>query len=170
MRCKASDCFTCPYPDCINPEPLKIRIYTEEEKKKSVESVRNLRKRRKELGQCPYCGVALAPDSKFKMCLECRIKSNRNRKNWRIRNGYTPQELLDGVERCKKCGKAPPKPGYKLCERCYNSNVAHAAIGTANSRKKGNPHFEAFGNAFWEERKGAAKKKGQSNGRDPDKI
>ena len=30
MNCKATDCFNCPYPDCINPAPP--RVLTQEQK------------------------------------------------------------------------------------------------------------------------------------------
>ena len=39
-----------------------------------------------------------------------------NKSHWK--RGTTPKPLMDGVELCKKCGKAPPVDGYKVCERC----------------------------------------------------
>lgn len=50
---------------------------------------------------------------------QARSRRYANRHNRSI--GRVPESLLDGVSLCKRCGKAPPASGYKLCERCLES-------------------------------------------------
>lgn len=153
MHCSMADCFTCPYPDCINPEPLRIRTYTEKQKRQINARHREARAKRRELGKCTQCGVILDTNYEFKMCLKCRMRARKYKVDERIKYGLLTKDMLDGVERCQKCGKEPPKPGYKLCERCYNSNLTHLAKTPTHRGRGCQTHFRDFGNVFWEERK-----------------
>lgn len=129
MNCKKNDCFTCPYPDCIND-------YVKKQYKRSPEGVRKIaayNKKRSEQwetdGLCKSCGKR-TPRQGYKMCAECQAKNRRYVERYHRKNGTRlPKVLLDGISRCKRCGKYPPVEGYKLCERCLES--ARRALDSA---------------------------------------
>ena len=56
MHCKISDCFNCPYPDCINDAFTSPREFTPEQKKRQCELKKKMLARRREDGVCIYCG------------------------------------------------------------------------------------------------------------------
>lgn len=131
MNCKKNDCFTCPYPDCINDYVKKRYKRPPDYSKINVIRNRERQEKRAAAGLCIMCGRK-PPRAGYKMCPECQAKTRnrQNRYNWET-GKRQPQVLLDGVSRCKRCGKAPPAEGYKLCERCLES--ARRALDTVPS-------------------------------------
>lgn len=123
MGCKFfNDCFTCPYEDCILDETkIKISHRTKEQYERKLALEKERQKKRKEQGLCVKCGRKLQ-DDKYTKCIECRIKAARYNKKYRdmkaLRGETKTKEMLDGINLCKKCGKAKPAEGYNICERC----------------------------------------------------
>lgn len=150
MRCKKSDCFTCPYPDCINDDEPSVRVYTPEQKERIRYRARARRQRFKDAGLCSWCGKK-APTGGFKMCAECRIKMRRTKEDQNRQKGILPRSMLDGVERCQKCGKSPPVDGYKLCERCLASTRAHADLTPTHNHRRPVGWFNDAQEIYWAE-------------------
>ena len=119
MRCKWSDCFTCPYPDCINDYIPPIRKASPETIKKRIQKMSLLRKERANNGLCTSCGLR-PPRGGYKMCRECQVKSAKYKEKENKEKGITPRFMLDGTYLCQKCGKHPPacrNPAYPAYKR-----------------------------------------------------
>lgn len=122
MKCKHNDCFTCPYPDCIN-DYVKLydadynKKYKEEYKSELNAKQRQLRAEKKANGICTRCGKRPVQEGKTK-CIECLLKLREYSINRNREQGRLPRELLNEVDLCKKCSKSKPVEGYKLCETC----------------------------------------------------
>lgn len=136
MKCNM-DCFNCPYPDCINDY---VRPYDAERRKthyqKENERRKQQRAERKANGICTVCGKKPISKDCETMCVECLLKHRRESLKRGRKNGEKPRELLDGISLCKKCGKAKPVEGYKLCENCLEK--ARMAVSIGRSRVKDN--------------------------------
>lgn len=144
MRCKAVDCFTCPYPDCINPEPLRIQTLTREQKDRMNARQRETRKAYKAAGLCSTCGRP-RDDTRWMRCSRCRASGRRYQEKIHRKAGHLPKCLLDGVERCAHCGKAAPVEGYRLCEKCLaDARAALAKSPTHIGRGCATPFFANF--------------------------
>lgn len=124
MNCKKSDCFRCPYPDCINDYVRPIPELTEEQKKEASKRAgarqKALRNRRKEAGVCLWCGER-SPVEGETLCVACKLRKKGYNKAWRERNGVISKSLWDDLGRCMSCGKPERLEGYKLCEKCYQN-------------------------------------------------
>lgn len=157
MRCKKTDCFTCPYPDCINENPDPIRIYTGQ-----LQRMNNLAKKRRkaraESGMCTWCGKRTASDGR-KTCPECREKLRRYKEVQTRKKGILPRVLLDGVDLCQKCGKAPPVDSYKLCQRCLDNARAHLDLTPTHNHKRPAGYFNEAHEIYWSEHKGKNRNK-----------
>ena len=150
MHCKISDCFNCPYPDCINDTFTSPREFTPEQKKRQCELKKKILARRRENGVCIYCGKKPA-DKGYKSCTECRIeRTKKNREYSRKTERYTPRELMDGVKLCKLCGKRPPVDGRTICEECFKKCLDN--LNHADSKEPLNNGFRAAIEAYWRER------------------
>ena len=117
MKCKRSDCFTCPYPDCINDSVTSHYRPAKERLAKQSAKAAETAKKRAAAGLCTLCGKR-KPRPGYRTCSECAARQRRAANASHYRNGTTPRILMDGVSLCKKCGKNPPTYGYAVCERC----------------------------------------------------
>lgn len=157
MKCKRSDCFNCPYPDCIN-DTFKKKP-TEEQYKRHMAQVRAYQRKRRleriEQGLCTECGKN-KPTEGYKTCAVCRnFRARRRKENYYKKGDHKPPYLLDGVTLCKKCGKEPPMEGYKVCKRCYESCVANLTKTPSHMKIKQNNGFSEAINTYWNNRQGA---------------
>ena len=133
MRCKASDCFTCPYPDCINDADIQPFVSTDGHRASSRKAMAKMYQKRRDVGLCYRCGKR-KPIPGHAVCLECKNRHTKQTRNRRRANGTLPRELLDGIERCAFCGDAPLAEGKKLCARCLEN--AREAAKKAREQKK----------------------------------
>lgn len=145
MRCN-NDCAHCKYPDCIW-EPPPQRQLSDEAKSHRRDLARLRRAERREAGQCTQCGQPLHDIRR--MCGTCRAKYRAYKEAESRRTGVLPRDALDGVARCQKCGKDAPIPGYRLCQRCYDSNLAHLAKTPTHTGRGCVTPFAAGVDAFW---------------------
>lgn len=146
MRCKASDCFTCPYPDCINPEPVPLR--TREQQDRENSRARERREAYKAAGLCTTCGRP-RDNPRWLACGRCRGKRRMSQEQDNRKRGHLPKSLLDGVERCAHCGRAAPAEGYQLCRKCL-ADARSALARTRNHAGKGcTTPFAQGVDAFW---------------------
>lgn len=132
MKCKRSDCFNCPYPDCINEYFPKER--TEEQRKQYWVNRKAKIQECRESGICTVCQHRPA-DEGYRTCAICRSKRNVRMKKYNHETGRSkPRELFDGVTLCKLCGKNPPADGLKVCEECRRKSIEnkHKPIGGHN--------------------------------------
>lgn len=86
---------------------------------KRNERRRELRQIRIANHECAECGHKLPEDYNFKICAHCRAKkknnSHKNNPNMFTRGQY-------GI--CWSCNKRPVKEGKRLCEICYERQIA----------------------------------------------
>lgn len=74
MHCKISDCFNCPYPDCINDSFYDYKLSDKQKARHNELALGRLEQRRAN-GICTYCGKNPA-DKGYKTCAECRRKTD----------------------------------------------------------------------------------------------
>ena len=149
MKCKKSDCFNCPYPDCINDYIPPIRKQSPKQIKRRTEKKSLLRKEWQKNGLCTCCGKK-PPRDGYKMCYECQRKARRYKEEeTRRKDLHIPIALLDGENLCKKCGKAPPVKPYKLCMRCLENNRKHLDLTPTHNHKKIESDFCKSNGLFW---------------------
>lgn len=155
MDCKAVDCFRCPYPDCINPEPLRARSYSRDQKDRSNARRREKRAAYKASGLCPICGRP-RDNPRWETCGYCRARRRLAAEKVRRKRGQLPKCLLDGVDRCSHCGKAAPAAGQRLCEKCLadarsalERTPTHTGRGCTTPFAKGVEAFLAPRNKEW---------------------
>ena len=140
MKCNG-DCFNCIYPDCIDDyvkpydAELEKKIWAERSKKTN-EKRRFIYKDRKSKGICTRCGKRPITKDSACFCIECLLKSNRQKRDKHRENGHLPLDLFDGVNLCKTCGKAKPVDGYKVCEKCLENNRKNFAKGKTVNRNE----------------------------------
>ena len=148
MKCKISDCFNCPYPDCINDKPLPE--ITAERRERSNRFHAQKEAWCREHGICTRCMHRPATEG-HKTCQECRNKIARERTkyNHEVKN-RKPKWELDGYQWCARCGKYPPKEGHKICERCYATNVSNLK---AHGKQMHNSFSKAI-ETYWNNRQG----------------
>lgn len=164
MKCKVSDCFNCPYPDCINDYVAPYYPLSDECKERANERHRSLYQSRKDSGVCVRCGMHPPEQGRVRCSLCLNDDRKKHEKNSR-KKGRTPRQLMNGVDLCKQCGKAKPVEGYKMCETCLEKARERAAIML--SLKKGKNAFEKGNKAYWERKKAKAHKEtGGNNGTD----
>ena len=152
MYCKASDCFKCPYPDCINPAPLQIRTYTRAQKDRDNARRKEKREAYKAAGLCPICGRK-RNNPRWLKCGHCRHIGRVAAEKVRRKRGKLPKCLLDGVDRCTHCGKNAPAAGYQLCPKCLDDARTALAKTPSHTGKGCVTHFADFNESFWKEQK-----------------
>ena len=152
MQCKATDCFRCPYPDCINPLPLRVREYSRSQKDRNNARKRAQRAAYKAAGLCPVCG-RMRDNQRWQKCGHCRAMGRQAAEKIRRKRGQLPKCLLDGVERCLHCGKAAPATGYQLCEKCLEDARAALSCTPTHTGRGCTTHFAKGIWAFWAEQK-----------------
>lgn len=150
MRCKETDCFNCKYDYCINVGNYKKR--TPEQAKRDSERRKAKRAERIKSGLCIYCGKRSCSPG-YKTCIECRIKMRSYKEDENRRKGILPKALLDGVERCQKCGRHRPVNGYKLCKRCLANARAFLDKTPTHNGKKQTGGFTDAKEIFWANKK-----------------
>ena len=152
MNCKANDCFRCPYPDCINPEPFRVRSYSREQKDRANALRREKRAAYKAAGLCSVCGRP-RDNPRWEKCGYCRERGRLAAERVRRKRGQLPKCLLDGVDRCSHCGKATPAAGQQLCEKCLAAARSALARTPTHTGKGCMTHFAKGVDAFWASRK-----------------
>lgn len=131
MKCKHDDCFTCPYPDCINDYTPPLQVLTAEQKSRINKRHRDVYLQRKEQGLCAYCGKRPALPNRVR-CNDC-LQKNRDgaRKSWQSRYDTMSRDMMGYLGICMTCGKRPQKAGYKLCAECHAKSVESLKIARA---------------------------------------
>lgn len=135
MKCKFSDCFNCPYPDCINDAVNPVVTYTPERLKAQREYSRKRKLRSEAAGLCTRCGKRPASNG-YKTCIDCRLYMRRKAEEKHRRNGHLPRSMLDGDELCAVCGKNPPIKPYKVCEHCLKNCRKNIALSAPRMQEK----------------------------------
>ena len=149
MKCKKSDCFNCPYPDCINDYIPPIKKQSPEQIKRRTVEKSLRRKEWQQKGLCTCCGKK-PPREGYKMCHECQTKARKYKEEeTRKKDLHKPRVLLDGECLCQKCGKSPPAKPYKLCSRCLESNRRHLDLTPTHNHKKILSDFCKNNELFW---------------------
>ncbi len=103
------------------------------EQKPEKDAINNYHRSRyqilKNAGRCTRCGK---PTTNGVRCKQCAELQNRKRRG-------TSDVLFKRIEQklCVNCGK-PVKPGYKVCQECYERNMSNLskANATGNNYKK----------------------------------
>lgn len=148
MRCRKQDCFSCPYPDCINDYVPPVRKVSPETIQKLSRRMSALRRERASNGLCTECGKR-PPREGYKMCHLCQAKARSYKNDENRRKGVTPKDMLDGVHLCQKCGKAPPAPPYKLCARCLEGCREHLLRTPTHNGRRAQSGFVVDQAKFW---------------------
>ena len=148
MRCRKQDCFSCPYPDCINDYVPPERKANPEIVRKAVQRKSAMRKERVSSGLCTECGK-YPPREGYKMCHYCQAKFRKYKNDENHKKGIKPRVLLDGISLCQKCGKHPPEPNYKLCKRCLENALKHLSLTPTHNGKKIQSGFTIGHERFW---------------------
>ena len=147
MRCKISDCFNCPFPDCINDKIPPER--TPEQKKKDHEKLMQRKQWCRENGVCTQCMCRPATKG-YVTCAGCRRNQSRWARERNHRQGlHLPRVLMDGVDRCKICGKNPPMERQTICQRCYENCINNLPKDNGGMKQKNG--FSAANSAYWRE-------------------
>ena len=118
MKCKKNDCFSCPYPDCINSY-IRPR-YELSPEQKEMDRIRNRERYHamRAAGMCVQCLHRPAIPGRTK-CLECNNWFNRYKRERSHAAGTPSRSEMDGIGLCTCCGKHPPLEDHKVCESCY---------------------------------------------------
>ena len=148
MRCD-NNCASCKYPDCIWEPPTR-RELSVEAKCRRRDLAKRRRAERREAGLCTQCGRLLY--DAHRMCATCRAKFRAYKEAENRKAGVLPRDALDGVSRCAKCGKDAPIRGYRLCQKCYESSLAHLAKTPTHTGRGCVTPFAAGVDAFWRAR------------------
>lgn len=164
MYCKKSDCFDCPYPDCINDYVQPTQPLTEKTKEYLRKKGKERRQAFRELGLCTSCGKR-KPLPGHVRCGECNAYNRRKKKEYRLRDGKLTIEMLDGVTRCRKCGKAPPEIGYRLCKACLAKARKALDKAPTHSGKEFHSGFTEVHEAWWRARKTSTMKTAEQKAR-----
>lgn len=130
MICKKADCFTCPYPDCINDYVPPLPPLSEKRKEQIRARGKARYQERKAAGLCARCGKH-PPEPGKVSCWSCLKKDARNHRAPEA----IPKILFDGVLRCRTCGKQELEPGKKICPGCYKT-VCRTLIDARAARKQ----------------------------------
>lgn len=146
--CGYNDCFTCPYPDCINDYVEPTRKLSPEQIKKISSRKSELRKEREKVGVCTQCGKRPSRQG-YKMCYDCQRKFRLYKELENRKKGVQSKILLDGISLCAKCGKKPPQKPYKLCSRCLENNLKFLEKTPTHNGKKQKGGFTEANETFW---------------------
>lgn len=133
MICKKTDCFACPYPDCINDYVPPMYPTTEKQRERMRREGKARYQARKAAGLCVRCGKRPPANGKVR-CWECLTKDARAHRDPEA----IPKILFDGVTRCRTCGKPELESGKKICPECYRT-VCRTLIDARAARRK--KHF-----------------------------
>ncbi len=153
--CGYDDCFSCPYEDCICPDDAEPewRRYPEARRRAEVKRGKKRIAQRKTWlaqGRCTHCGAALPEGSRYRQCEACRRKGREYAERRRRAQGKGSPGIYEYMGLCKRCGKAPPKEGYKICGRCYaNSLDGLRKARMISGGRKQNNGFTQDVDAFW---------------------
>ena len=105
-----------------------------EQERKASDRKKHIYYDRKAHGLCPYCGRSIKSDEK--QCGICKAKNRLNAERYRRARGIESQQIICEDETiCSTCSK-PVKPGYKVCERCYENIIRAGKIGQAHCDRK----------------------------------
>lgn len=105
-----------------------------EEKRRVSDKKKRIYHDRKAQGLCPYCGRQ-AENGKMQ-CDRCRAKNRLAAERSRRARGIKSQQVICEDETiCSTC-KKPVKPGYKVCERCYDNIIRAGKTGQAHCNRK----------------------------------
>lgn len=120
MQCKMSDCFKCPYDDCINDH---VRIFTPEQLKRKKEYMREHKKKRRDEaranGICTECFKKEATHGV--LCYECWLRQRKYDRT-RMEKHHGKKEFWRENGLCYLCGN-PLMEGHKVCEKHYKMRM-----------------------------------------------
>lgn len=145
-------CLSCPYEDCINDNVKPERDWKKPEY--LAANKRRIAKRKAEWkaqGLCSTCGKR-KPQEGFRTCDVCREYYRRKGKEYNRAKGILPKELLDGVERCYKCGALLNGNGSKMCERCLKQALKALSVTPAWNGKRPDTYFAKGNELYWSAR------------------
>lgn len=101
----------------INPDRVRT----------GAEMVLELRRKRKVLGLCTYCGLYPMPKQSaiYAMCPQCTRTATERKARWQQKTGYSRADWRAAKRAewvkaglCTRCGKKPSRPGRKTCGYC----------------------------------------------------
>lgn len=93
-------------------------------------------------GRCPTCGKRIA-DTRYKMCLECRLTARRWKKEHIERKRWKESGL------CWHCGSADVVTGKTLCSECLDKQ-RKIAIENLRKATPNNSCWKGLNHAMWE--------------------
>lgn len=138
IQCKAQDAYTLAgrarcY-ECTEKNNINARNSRKNKNKSETDNYRNdLRQRYRDEHKCIFCGKKLLTADKHTTCYRCRRKANNRKRISREINGTISRDILRDNGICWNCCKNPVLEGKKVCEKCYEKNLA-----TLNSIKRHN--------------------------------
>jgi hypothetical protein len=120
-----SNCFTCPFPDCVAGNKISRGPGAAERLSAQYKAKRD---RLEQAGICKRCGKHPAAEGRL-YCEECLayMRNQRRTMQDKERHATRQKELALIRERagvCKKCGRAKPEEGKLYCEGCLAKMAA----------------------------------------------
>ena len=143
------DCLNCPYEECINDYVRKQYKPNGDIVVRRRQQQAEFRNKRRENGFCPYCGKRKMPEG-YRMCEVCRAYFRAKKNESAHKNGVLPRSLLDGIERCSKCGRRfDGKHEHKLCSKCYEQAIEALDKTPSHTGGQADSYFRRWHETFW---------------------
>lgn len=102
-------------------ERMREKYRDEAYRKKTLQRNKEQREKYDKNRQCPRCGRQLPLSSKYKTCVECRLKKRRYQEEKNRANGHLPRCLFNGITHCARCGKEEVVEGQRVCPNCLET-------------------------------------------------
>lgn len=93
-------------------------------------------------GRCPTCGKRIT-DTRYKMCLECRLAARRWKRDHIQRKRWKESGL------CWHCGSEEVVDGKTLCRECLDKQRA-VSMENLNKARPNNSYWKQLNHTMWE--------------------
>lgn len=135
-------CSECLQKDAERKQKRQYTL-TREQKDKLNQQHRDRKHRLISDGRCPTCGTKIT-DTRYKMCLECRLKARRWKKE------HIPRKRWMECGLCRHCGSDEVVDGKTLCRECLDKQRA-VAMENLSLANPDNSRWKRLNHAMWEE-------------------
>lgn len=140
-------CEECSYKMIMQKQEYQKNL-TKERRDRINQLSRERKARFREKGLCSACGRKVN-DTRYKLCLECRLAARRYHKKAREDKRIWWKET--GV--CRYCGSKDVVEGKCLCAKCLERQQKIARHALEKAREKiDRSYWKMMNNAFWKER------------------
>lgn len=113
--------------------------HSAEAKARHAQWLKERREANRANGICVVCGRHPAKPGRT-MCDLCLSKSRARQAKDRHARGAMPRVLMDGIDRCTRCGASKEDNGHKVCDKCYP--ILRNAMLNARSQRTEKNYFE----------------------------